>query len=224
MKRCERTYMRSSVACLVWLLAVCELASAASPADDAPLGDGVRAVWDLKQACREATPTRERICINGLWRWQPAENTDGVPPGRWGYFKVPACWPGAGDYMQHDCQTLYAHPSWKGAKLGDLAAAWYQREISVPKEWAGRRVTLCLEYLNSSATVFVDGRKAGEAQFPAGEVDLTSICQPGSKHLLSLRVVARPLREIMLMFNDTNAARGASARSSGGGCAATCTS
>ena len=110
--------------------------------------------------------------------------------------------------MQHDCQTVYAHPSWKDAKLGDLSAAWYQREISVPKEWAGRRITLCLEYLNSSATVFVDGKKAGEAQFPAGEVDLTAVCQPGSKHVLSLRVVARPLREVMLMFNDTNAARG----------------
>ena len=102
---------------------------------------------------------------------------DDVPAGRWGYFKVPGCWPGVNDYMQHDCQTVFAHPSWKDAKLGDLTAAWYQREIDVPKGWAGRRITLCLEYLNSSATVFVDGRKAGEAQFPAGEVDLT-VCLP----------------------------------------------
>ena len=208
MKRFETVHMRSSMICTVCLLVAGASARAAMPADDAPLGDGVRAVWDLKQAYREATPTRERICINGLWRWQPAENADGVPAGRWGFFKVPGCWPGAGDYMQHDCQTLYAHPSWKDAKLGGLAAAWYQREISVPKEWAGRRVTLRLEYLNSSATVFIDGAKAGEAQFPAGEVDLTAVCPPGSKHTLSLRVVAKPLREVMLMFNDTNAARG----------------
>jgi hypothetical protein len=57
--------------------------------------------------------------------------------------------------MQHDCQTVFAHPSWSSVKLGDLTAAWYQREITVPQEWAGRRVALCLEYLNSSATVFV---------------------------------------------------------------------
>jgi len=183
-------------------------ATVALPADDAPLPIGVRAVWDLKQAYREATPTRERISINGLWRWQPAEKADAVPTGRWGYFKVPGSWPGAGDYMQHDCQSLYAHPSWKGAKLGGLTTAWYQREISVPQEWAGRRVTLCLEYLNSSATVFVDGRKAGEAHFPGGEVDLSAVCHPGNKHVLSLRVVARPLRDIMLMFTDTNSARG----------------
>jgi len=190
------------------LLAAGALASAASPADDALLPRGVRAVWDLEQAYRETTPTRERISINGLWRWQPAGKADAVPAGRWGYFKVPGCWPGSGDYLRHDCQTLYAHPSWQSEKLGGLAAAWYQREISIPKGWVNRRVTLGIEYLNSSAVIFIDGKRIGEAQFPAGEVDLTADCRPGSKHILSLRVVARPLREIMLMFTDTNAARG----------------
>ena len=119
MKRLEATWMRSSMVCLVWLLVAGRSASADGPADDASLPDGVRAVWDLKQAHREATPTRERISINGLWRWQPAEKADGVPAGSWGYFKVPGCWPGVSDYMQHDCQTVYAHPSWKDAKLGE---------------------------------------------------------------------------------------------------------
>ncbi|NPV49433.1 MAG: hypothetical protein HPY69_21020, partial [Armatimonadetes bacterium] len=36
------------------------------------LPPGVRAVWDLGKAWRETTPTRERVCLNGLWRWQPA--------------------------------------------------------------------------------------------------------------------------------------------------------
>ena len=175
---------------------------------DAPLPTGVQAVWDLGKAYRETTPTRERISINGLWRWQPAENTsDRVPAGNWGYFKVPGCWPGVTDYMQKDSQTVYAHPSWKGERLGGTSAAWYEREISVPKEWAGRRVALCLEYLNSSAAVYVDGKKVGEVQFPAGQLDLTSVCPPGGKHVLSMLVVAKPLQEIMLMFNDTNAAR-----------------
>ena len=58
----------------------------------------VEAVWDLERAQREATETRERICINGLWQWQPAEaGAERVPDGRWGYFKVPGCWPGITD-------------------------------------------------------------------------------------------------------------------------------
>ncbi len=208
MKRLETTCVRSVIVGMVWLLFAGGAARAGSPADDARLPAGVRAVWDLKQAYRETTPTRERMCINGLWRWQPTGKADGLPAGGWGYFKVPGSWPGVNDYLQHDCQTVYPHPSWQGVKLGDLAAAWYQREVSVPPEWASRRITLCLEYLNSSATVFVDGRQAGEVQFPGGEIDLTALCRPGSKHVLSLRVVARPLREIMLMFNDTNSAKG----------------
>src|ERR1044071_4538890 len=54
------------------------------------LPDGVKTVWDLGKAQRETTPTRERICLNGLWRWQPGEAQSQQPPaGEWGYFKVP---------------------------------------------------------------------------------------------------------------------------------------
>ena len=109
----------------------------------AALPAGVQAVWDLQAAYRESTTTREQVCINGLWRWQPGrETSDTVPTAGWGYFKVPGCWPGITDYMQKDCQTVYPHPSWKGEKLGDVTAAWYQREITVPVEWTGRRIVL----------------------------------------------------------------------------------
>ena len=60
------------------------------------------------------------ICINGLWRWQPAGADAGDPPAKdWGYFKVPGCWPGITDYMQKDCQTVFAHPSWKNENLAE---------------------------------------------------------------------------------------------------------
>src|SRR5262249_57429482 len=53
----------------------------------------------------------------------------------------------------------------------------------------------------------VDGKKAGEIRFPAGEVDLTTECKPGSKHALSLLVVALPLQGVLLSYSDTNAVR-----------------
>src|SRR5881396_3553564 len=53
----------------------------------ASVPDGVKAVWDVARAYHETTPTRERICLNGLWRWQPAgASSDQVPAGRWGFF------------------------------------------------------------------------------------------------------------------------------------------
>jgi hypothetical protein len=167
---------------------------------------GVKAVWDLDKARREKTATRERVCLNGLWRWQPAKDEE-APEDRWGYFKVPAFWPGNSGYIQEDCQTLYPHPAWKDAKVQGITAAWYQREISVPEGWTNRRITLHAEYVNSYAAAYIDGKKAGDLRFPAGDVDLTAACKPGSTHTLTLRVVALPLKGVLLSYNDTNAAK-----------------
>jgi len=174
----------------------------------APLPEDVSAAWDLARAHRETTPTRDRICINGLWRWQPATaQSEDVPGGSWGWFKVPGSWPGITDYMQKDSQTVYAHPAWAGQRLGEVSAAWYEREVEVPAEWTGRRIALRLEYLSSLAIVYVNGQRAAELRFPGGEADLTSVCQPGAKHRLSLLVVALPLKGVMLSYSDSASAR-----------------
>src|SRR5205807_5841258 len=165
---------------------------------DAALPPGVKVVWDLEKAYREKTATRERVCLNGLWRWQPAEAvTESVPADRWGYFKVPGCWPGITDYLQKDSQTLYPHPAWKDQNLGAVNAAWYQREITVPEDWARRRIAVQAEYLNSLALVCLDGKRVGEIRFPAGEADLTSVCRPGGPYFLSMLVVALRLKAVM---------------------------
>lgn len=169
---------------------------------------GVWAGWDVTRAFRDATPTRERICLNGLWQWQPAgADAEGPPADGWGWFKVPGCWPGITDYMQKDCQTLYAHPRWQDQPLGEVRAAWYRRQFAVPEGWEGRRIALGLEYLNSRATVWLDGRRIGELRFPAGEVDLTSECRAGQTYQLDLLVVALPLKAVMAAYTDSAAAR-----------------
>lgn len=189
------------------------------------LPSGVRAVWDLDRARREATPTRERICINGLWRWQPARGTAAVPAAGWGYLRVPESWPAPAQRTPYQ-PVFYPHPAWAkevagGAagqltrtpsggweqEAGGVMEAWQQREITVPREWAGRRITLAADYVYSYATVYVDGVKAGELRYPAGEADLTSLCRPGQKHVLSLHVVAMPLQAVMVSFSDTASAR-----------------
>jgi beta-galactosidase len=183
------------------LRAVAEDAAVALPA-------GVKAVWDEAKAYRETTPTRERICLNGLWRWQPGEaQAAQAPTANWGYFKVPGSWPGNNDYLQKDSQTVFAHPSWKDVKLAGINSAWYERTISVPANWAGRRVSLDLAYLNSDASIFVDGKKAGEIHYPGGDVDLTAAVRPGATQTLSLLVVALPLKGVLLSYIDSAHAR-----------------
>ena len=202
-----RTHRPVSIVAFLYVVAavsagVCQDQSAVQ------LPSGVKAVWDLSKAYHETTPTRERICINGLWRWQPGETKSDQPPsGNWGYFKVPGNWPTSGGGRLKNSQRIYAHPSWKDKSLGGIATAWYQREISVPNNWTGRRIAMSVEYLNSKAEVYVDGKRAGEILFPSGELDLTSMCSPGSKHVLSINVTALPLRDVVAVFSDSNAPR-----------------
>ena len=47
----------------------------------------------------------------------------------------------------------------------------------------------------------------GEIRFPAGQVDLSAAVRPGATHVLSLLVVAMPLKAVMESYSDTNAAR-----------------
>src|SRR5436853_946936 len=96
---------------------IAENGNAAPP--DAPLPAGVRAVWDLEKAWREATPTRERVCLNGLWRWQPSsENKAGeVPSANWGFFKVPGAWPGDNSYDKKESQIVHPNAAWKKADV-----------------------------------------------------------------------------------------------------------
>ncbi|MDB6038896.1 MAG: Beta-galactosidase [Verrucomicrobiales bacterium] len=179
-------------------------------ADDSSvqLPEGVRAVWDTTKAHRDTTPTREQFCLNGLWRWQPFVGKSDQPPREdWGFFKVPGSWPGITDYMQKDSQTLYPHPRWVSVKPGEVSSAWYEREFAIPENWTGRRISLRVEYLNSFASIFVDGAKAGELRFPGGDLDISSACTQGGTHRITLLVAALPLKGVMLSYTDSASAR-----------------
>src|SRR5258708_22052559 len=104
------------VLCLA-CLATIPLYPAYAAQSTAQLPPNFKAVWDLNNAYREPTPTRERICINGLSRWQPAStlNTQHSTPPMYGWdsFKVPSYWTGITDYMQKHTQTVYPNPACK---------------------------------------------------------------------------------------------------------------
>src|SRR5438477_3603845 len=98
------TSLRMLACCSCVALAVLAPATTAgSGPSEVTLPSGVKAVWDLGKAHRDKTATRERVCLNGLWRWQPAKETaDAVPSDKWGYFQVPGFWPGTNNYLQED--------------------------------------------------------------------------------------------------------------------------
>ena len=84
-----------------------------------------------------------------------------------------------------------------------MNAAWYQREITIPSEWAGRRIALCVEYLNSYAAVYVDGKKAGETPLSRRRTRSDGRLPAGRQASLSMLVMAMPLKAVMLSYSDT---------------------
>lgn len=197
----ERVFLITLI--LGWMASM--LGARALAESDAPLPSGVKAVWELEKAHREKTATRERVCINGLWRWQPEREEQKSPPtAGWGFFKVPGSWPGTGDYMQKDSQTIIPNPAWKDVKPNQVTEAWYEREVTIPADWNGQRIALRMEYLNSVATIYVDGKAAAQLIFPGGEADLTDHLTAG-KHQLSILVNAMQLKDVRLNFGDSAA-------------------
>ena len=162
--------------------------------DNAPL-PGQAELWDVSDAERLRTATRDRLCLNGLWQFQPVKEPDGrVPaPSEYGYyFKVPGIWPGFDGWGQPGSDQRIVRPdgSDSGLKAADIEYAWYRRTFAVPKEWKGRKLILELSFVQSRARVFVDGREAGEIVFPGGELDVTRFLRPGETQELAVRISA----------------------------------
>ncbi|MGQ9731414.1 MAG: glycoside hydrolase family 2 TIM barrel-domain containing protein [Candidatus Zipacnadales bacterium] len=162
--------------------------------EDATLPEGVVARWDLESAYREETPTRGRVCINGLWRFHPVKLAETTLPAAgtgWGYLKVPGTW-----NPSVSRQRAFGPDIWEATlDLNAIDAAWYQREITVPQEWAGRRVFINLDNPKQWAKVLIDRKEVGRIEWPGGRLDITGFVTPGQTHELSVYTLALPLEE-----------------------------
>ena len=181
----------------------------ASVMEDAPLPSGFEGdPFEMADAWRVKTESREKVCLNGLWRFVPAP-TNGIPISAdevpadgvgWGWFRVPGIWPNSASEFEGAAQTVRLSP-WleeRGA-LATFDQAWYKRDIEIPEGWRGSRVALDFTMLQTHARAFVDGKDAGEIWFPGGELELVGI-EPG-KHELALLVTARPISPDLESFS-----------------------
>lgn len=67
-----------------------------------------------------------------------------------------------------------------------IPAVWYQRALSIPASWTGRRVRLNFGASDYETHVFIDGREVG-THYGSGSsfsFDITELAQPGSQHNL----------------------------------------
>ena len=69
-----------------------------------------------------------------------------------------------------------------------LGVAWYQREIEIPPDWAGKRITLHLERTRWRTDVFLDNRMIGSDRSLVAPHDFDLGVVPVGRHRLTLRI------------------------------------
>ena len=115
-----------------------------------------------------------RLCLNGIWDWQPG------PPGK----AVP-------QEIPDDGWESVRVPADVGARIfeydQECVGAWFRKELDVPAGWAGRRIVLHFRSVTDFATVYCNGRKVAyhEGLLPF-DVDLTPHTKGGSRNTIHL--------------------------------------
>lgn len=130
----------------------------------------------------------DSLSLAGTWRFQlDAKNTGMAEHWHSRVLEDAIRLPGTTDENKKGIQNderptdRLARPwSWKGA-------AWYQREVTIPESWTGKRVTLFLERTKNSR-VWVDGVFCGrENTLSAPHVfDITKVAKPGKRTITVL--------------------------------------
>ncbi len=133
-----------------------------------------RPLWDLAGACRETSPTRERICLNALWRFQLTETDQRPKPESWSHLAVPGRYAGqengcADSAFQLRDDQLKPVPFKNGSlvwggKLGhDFRNAWFERSFKADPSWKDKSVLLRFDELSPTGTgeVFLNGERIG---------------------------------------------------------------
>jgi beta-galactosidase len=135
---------------------------------------------------------RDRISLNGIWQFIPANaNTSQTPPAQgWGKIQVPGDWQREGHEAVPGLVERGTGEAWDNLNGYELERAWYRRKIAIPSDWQGRAIALHLNRLSTDAKVYVNNTECGALDWPGGAVDLSKFAQPGQEITVDLFVVA----------------------------------
>lgn len=154
--------------------------------------------WSIIAAvCASATAlaagqASDTINLGGLWRFQLDPMDFGKTPGSELYLsRLPETivLPGTTDTGGKGIKNTAAYVDRLSRKFEYSGPAWYQREVTIPADWAGRDIELELERCHWMTTVYVDGRTAasGERLSTPNRHGLTELLTPGT-HTLTICV------------------------------------
>jgi hypothetical protein len=115
---------------------------------------------------------------------------------------VDSSWFNSPEYEKYRVPGQIKIPFWLQPNKHYVGMAWYQKDISVPKDWEGKYIQLYLERCHWETTVWIDGKMAGTRNSLGTPhiYDLTEFLTPG-KHTLAILVDNR-IKEINVGQNS----------------------
>ncbi|HTV03232.1 MAG TPA: glycoside hydrolase family 2 TIM barrel-domain containing protein [Luteitalea sp.] len=121
---------------------------------------------------------KDWVNLNGPWRFAFDDGNTGLREA----------WYGAGRSFDKQIVVPFAFESQKSG-IGDTTfhpVVWYQREITVPAAWKGRRVLLKFGAVDYYATVWLNGQKVGDHEGGSTpfSFDITDLAKDGANTLV----------------------------------------
>ena len=151
-----------------------------------PAGDHIMTVWGenldpsnvLAEYPRPQMIRDKWMNLNGLWEYAITP-IDAAPEKMDGHILVPF--------------AVESALSGVGRAVTENDALWYEREFTVPEDWAGQNILLHFGAVDWKAEVFVDEQLAGEhtGGYAPFSFDITDLLGKGRKHTLKLKVTDR---------------------------------
>jgi len=98
--------------------------------------------------------------------------------------------PGTTDDYQIGYKNPYQYIDRLTRKYEYMGPAWYQRDIEIPKEWAGKKIFLYFERTHWLSSVYVDTKEVDSIDYISvpHQHDLTRFLKPGKTHRITVCV------------------------------------
>lgn len=96
--------------------------------------------------------------------------------------------PGITDDYQIGYKSPYSHLDRLTRKYEYMGPAWYQREMTIPEEWKGKRIFMYFERTHWLSSVYVDTKEVSKIDYISvpHNHELTDFVKPGKKHLITI--------------------------------------
>jgi hypothetical protein len=136
------------------------------------------AVLPFPEYPRPQMQRKEWLCLNGKWDYAGGKDyPDASAPES----------PYAFDKLPEQILVPYAPESYlSGIKRKQEINMWYRRVFTIPKDWKTRHILIHFGAADHTATLFVNGRKAGShtGGYDSFDFDITPYLQPGKNTLI----------------------------------------